>query len=382
LRLRRWAERHCSPEVLDTLILPVVADLQYEDARESGNAIVRRFLRVRAYVGLAKALGLHYAIHGRFRMKDSDVLPRPKVIDYVRVCLMIPAALVAVASTQYLLEAGLADLMYLSGAKRDWLLWAWDTTNSSPAKVIFPAFMAAALVATLLWVAPPAARDEFRIDRRARRAITIGVCALGVLWSVPAVFSSVHDGPLMLVRALAPWLGGGMAFWLVRRARQEAKPVCGATQAANGTNVGRRPIVFDLVRVGLMIPAALIAAAAVEVLVVKYVTIVLGVGGANRSWEQALYAFAFWIASPFMAATFVAALFWIAPPARRAAVRIGACGAVVLWGGLLMFASVYPWSGGPPRFDGWPLALGLATWLGGATALWLVRRATPAAKPA
>jgi hypothetical protein len=27
--LRRWAEARCSPEILDLLILPVVADLQY-----------------------------------------------------------------------------------------------------------------------------------------------------------------------------------------------------------------------------------------------------------------------------------------------------------------------------------------------------------------
>jgi hypothetical protein len=109
LRLRRWTEQHCSPDVVDTLVLPILADLQYEDAAAQGNAVVRRFLRVRAYVGLAKALGLHYAIHGRFRMKDSNVSPRPKVIDYVRVGLMIPAALIAAAAVEVLVLRGMAS---------------------------------------------------------------------------------------------------------------------------------------------------------------------------------------------------------------------------------------------------------------------------------
>ena len=42
----------------------------------------------------------------------------------------------------------------------------------------------------------------------------------------------------------------------------------------------------------------LLAAAAVEVLVVKYVRTALDLSG-DRNWEHALYASAFWLASPF-----------------------------------------------------------------------------------
>ena len=37
-KVRAWAERHCDAETLDTLILPAIADLQYEDSRVRGAA--------------------------------------------------------------------------------------------------------------------------------------------------------------------------------------------------------------------------------------------------------------------------------------------------------------------------------------------------------
>jgi hypothetical protein len=122
-----------------------------------------------------------------------------------------------------------------------------------------------------------------------------------------------------------------------------------------------------------MLPGALLAAAAVEVLVVKYVRTALHLTG-NRSWEHALYASAFWLASPLMAAAFVAVLCSLAPPVRRVAVACGAAGVVVLWGALLVIGSAYPWAG-QPGSGSWPLAMGPVTWFCGAGALLLARRA-------
>ena len=164
--------------------------------------------------------------------------------------------------------------------------------------------------------------------------------------------------------------------WLRRWACRARPSADGEIQSERGTAAGWRSTASDLVRLGIMIPAALLAAAAVEVLVVKYVRTALDLSG-DRNWEHALYASAFWLASPLMAAAFVAALCWLAPPGRRVAVALGAAGVVVLWGALLVFGSVYPWAG-QPGSGSWPLAMGPVTWFCGAGALSLARRARPA----
>lgn len=313
VRLRRWAERHCSPEVVDALVLPIVADLQYEDALDGQNVVTRWFIRVRAYAGLVRALGLHCATGGRLRMRESNSSRRPTLLDSARVVLIALAALVALVATQYLAEAGLADLMYLSGASRDTQMWAWNATNSWPGKAVGSALMGAALVTVLLWLFAPLARLITDRDRTAIRTAKIGLCAIAVL----SVFVSVFGGPRAVVTGLAPWLGGGTAFWLARRARHRAKAVDEDRQAANDANERRR-VVLDFLRLGVMVPAALIAATAAGLVALRVIAMLLVIGGVGRGWvNQNVYASAFWIASPFMAAAIVGTLFWIAPARFR-----------------------------------------------------------------
>jgi len=64
--VRAWAERRCDRETLDTLILPVIADMQYEDSVSAGRPrIVRWAVRLRGYVGLAEALCAHLVVNRR-----------------------------------------------------------------------------------------------------------------------------------------------------------------------------------------------------------------------------------------------------------------------------------------------------------------------------
>jgi hypothetical protein len=73
-RVKAWAERHCDGETLDTLILPAIADLQYEDAVSAGRpGIVRWAIRLRGYVGLGEALGAHLVNRRAASAKASEV---------------------------------------------------------------------------------------------------------------------------------------------------------------------------------------------------------------------------------------------------------------------------------------------------------------------
>ena len=77
-RVRAWAERHCDAETLDTLILPAIADLQYEDAASVGRpGIVRRAIRLRGYVGLGETLGAHLVNRRAATVKASEVAVSP-----------------------------------------------------------------------------------------------------------------------------------------------------------------------------------------------------------------------------------------------------------------------------------------------------------------
>jgi hypothetical protein len=59
MRLLRWAERRCGREVLESVVRPTIADLQFEDAAGSQSGLVSLFLRLRAYLALARALAVH-----------------------------------------------------------------------------------------------------------------------------------------------------------------------------------------------------------------------------------------------------------------------------------------------------------------------------------
>ena len=77
-RVRAWAERHCDAETLDTLILPAIADLQFEDVESEGRPrIVRWLIRFRGYVGLGEALGVHLVNRRAASVKASEVAVSP-----------------------------------------------------------------------------------------------------------------------------------------------------------------------------------------------------------------------------------------------------------------------------------------------------------------
>lgn len=80
-KVRAWAERHCDAETLDTLILPAIADLQYEDAASLGRPeIVRWLIRLRGYVGLGEALGAHLVNRRAASVKASEVALSPVLV--------------------------------------------------------------------------------------------------------------------------------------------------------------------------------------------------------------------------------------------------------------------------------------------------------------
>jgi hypothetical protein len=75
------------------------------------------------------------------------------------------------------------------------------------------------------------------------------------------------------------------------------------------------------------------------------------------------------VASVFMGASFVMAVWWVAPSRKPAAAAV-AFGVVLLWAGALIYGAVVP------GFNGWLLAMGLSGVLGGAVAWTLTRRST------
>jgi hypothetical protein len=77
-KARAWAERHCGAETVDTLILPAIADMQYEESVSVGRPRIARWLiRIRGYVGLGEALGAHLLNRRGASRKPSEVPVSP-----------------------------------------------------------------------------------------------------------------------------------------------------------------------------------------------------------------------------------------------------------------------------------------------------------------
>jgi hypothetical protein len=58
-RLLRWAEKCCARDVVESIVRPIIADLQFEDATGSRSRVASGFRRLRAYLALARALAVH-----------------------------------------------------------------------------------------------------------------------------------------------------------------------------------------------------------------------------------------------------------------------------------------------------------------------------------
>jgi hypothetical protein len=194
--LRRWAERYCTPDVLDALVLPVVADLQFEHSR-STHEWERGLIQLRAYVSLAKGVALHCVLTRRGPVQHS-------IVTALRLGLMIPLALAASLAAQYVFFQGSAAALFRAAGFADWITWA--------AKCCSAPFMAAAFLATT-WLVAPA---------RFRRAAGIGAFLVVVLWSALMMTGAFlgSGGFNAWLFALGPsGLAGGLAVFLVTRAR-------------------------------------------------------------------------------------------------------------------------------------------------------------------
>ncbi len=77
-KLKAWAERRCSPDTVASIVMPAIADLQYEDAASAGRpAIARWSVRLRGYVAFGKAIGLHCLQDRRPPVTARKLAPSP-----------------------------------------------------------------------------------------------------------------------------------------------------------------------------------------------------------------------------------------------------------------------------------------------------------------
>lgn len=195
-RLRRWAERHCAPDLLEGLILPVVADLQFERSK-SKNAWERGLIHLLAHLGLAKGVALYCVLVRRGPVQHP-------IVTALRLGLMIPLALAASLAAQFVFFQGSAAALLAAAGFADWVTWA--------AKCCSAPFMAAAFLATTRLVAPP----------RFRRAASTGALLVVVLWSgfmMTGAFLGASGFNAWLLALGPSGLAGGIGVFLLTRAR-------------------------------------------------------------------------------------------------------------------------------------------------------------------
>ena len=115
----------------------------------------------------------------------------------------------------------------------------------------------------------------------------------------------------------------------------------------------------------LVVPVALLASRAAQFAVVRLASIAFYHAAGPQDWITGASKC---VASVFMGASFVVAVWWVAP-ARKPAVTAIAFVVVLLWAGVLIVGALI--SG----LNGWLLAMGLSGLSGGAAAWRLTRRA-------
>jgi hypothetical protein len=192
----------CEPEQMDAIILPLVADIQFETlACRNASPAVRGWVRARGYLAFFKAITLTVVLpHGRVPLKS-------RLFGWLRLLLAIPVALAATLAAHVGVGRELSYLVYNLGGPKEALygeVWL--------VKVLVSPFMSAALFWTLYLFAP----------RERRRPVAFGALILIGLWGGSLLFAEVvlswppADGwGLALVFAL--WLGGVLSYWAARR---------------------------------------------------------------------------------------------------------------------------------------------------------------------
>lgn len=204
MTLLSLARRVCEPEAIDTVALPIVADIQFEaQVVAHRSRVVRGWTRVRGYSTFFKAIGLTVLLgHGRNPMTSQ-------AFTWLRLLLAIPAALLVTLGVQLAAMRLFGVALVHPGPRLANGLVLMEGVNS--VKIVSSPFMSAAFFWTIYLVAPR--------HRRAPVAIA-ALIAIG-LWGALMVFGSVVPGPQfhgwLVGIGLALWLGGGLSYWLARR---------------------------------------------------------------------------------------------------------------------------------------------------------------------
>jgi hypothetical protein len=190
--------------VLEALVLPIVADLQYEDSQARRGGVTRLVTRLRHYIGLASAMGLHDLCDRRASMTQT------RLVTSLRWLIMIPAALLASRVTQDVVFQ-LAGLLLFAAVGREG--WGWTTWAG---KCAATPFMGASFVAAVWWLAP--------VRKAFATAVALGVV---VLWGGMLMFGAFAQGIAdfngwLFAMGLSGVLGGVVTWWLARRSIQRA----------------------------------------------------------------------------------------------------------------------------------------------------------------
>jgi hypothetical protein len=195
------AARVCDPETIDTVALPLVADMQFEVLGHAHRpALARAWIRTRGCAAFVEAIALSvWDGHGRTPMKSN-------AFGWVRLLLAIPGALLVTLGVQWATLRLFGGMIQHPGAHG-------YVEGVNLTKIVSSPFMSAALFWTLCLVAPT----------RLRRPAAIGALIVIGLWGGLMLLGSVVPRPnfhgWLLGLGLALWLGGGLSFWLALRLR-------------------------------------------------------------------------------------------------------------------------------------------------------------------
>lgn len=206
MTLLSLAARVCDQQSLDTVALPIIADIQFEAQTHAHRTLLpRAWARVRGYTAFFKAIGLTLLLgYGRNPMQS-------KALGWLRLLFSIPAAVLVTGAVQYGLThifsmvfvhpvpAPVKGVSYLEGV---WLV-----------KALVTPFMVAAFFWTMYLVAP----------LNHRRPVALAALIVVGLWGSLMVFGSVMPWPRfhgwLFAIGLAGWVGGALSYWLARRLR-------------------------------------------------------------------------------------------------------------------------------------------------------------------
>jgi len=206
MTLLSLAARVCDQQSIDTVALPIIAEIQFEAQTHAHRTLLpRAWARVRGYTAFFKAIGLTVILgYGRNPMQS-------KVHGWLRLLLTIPAALLAAAAVQYG-ATGILSLVFVHPVPGpvkgvSYLEGVWLV------KALMTPFMVAAFFWTMYLVAP--------LNRR--HPVALASLIVVGLWGSLMIVGSVMPWPRfhgwLFAIGLAGWVGGALSYWLAHRVR-------------------------------------------------------------------------------------------------------------------------------------------------------------------